>query len=692
MKMPKNLGRLVTNVSFILVGLAVIVLIGGRIFAQNDNQVITISDPSLASPSQVKITQLNTEYVESETRTLDFFEGAKCNVANLDCFTSSMQTSQVLGYTGLLIGTPSATVGGGTTNTGGLIGQMGKIFAWTYQPPASGTYFVAESLKNLGVISPAYAQGFGYYSLTPYLQLWRMFRNIAYIFFTVVIIAISFMILFRQKIGGQAAVTAQQALPRIVLALIAVTFSYAIAGFLIDLMYWIMYAFTTFLNFSGNTSANSLVNGNFGTVMNMVLIGDLGNVFGSVNTISEGLFASIGGIVGIFKGVLSTLTGVLATAIIIIAIAVNLFRLLFLLLRSYAIVIMNIIFAPFSLMLTAIPGSKSFQRWIMSIIANLSPFVITFFMLVINSTVNNFFQAQTVSEAPLGRAIAQESERPRGFLAPYLIFNNGDYSGDKVTGSVGTIVSLGILLAMPEIVNNIKKKLGGGNEGFFGEIATAAGQNFRKQAPLGASIAVGTAGAVGGGLLRPLGSGIKEKAKSFLDLKRSGLSIRDSYEGSRGAFRKGMGIDPDASFRRGLIDYGKSAYRKGRSSTIKYSVIGRDLGSGNFINVAKSVFKPSVEPSKWHIDKYKKIVQRAEKLKDHLTSARRDTGEVDKWLNENKSFKSWLDNGAKYPSYLFKKKSFTADGATGSFDGAKAGEEANNPARTKLPSDDLAEK
>ena len=43
--------------------------------------------------------------------------------------------------------------------------------------------------------------------------------------------------MFRQRISPQAVMTIQAALPKVIIALIMVTFSYAIAGFMIDISY-----------------------------------------------------------------------------------------------------------------------------------------------------------------------------------------------------------------------------------------------------------------------------------------------------------------------------------------------------------------------------------------------------------------------------------------------------------------------
>lgn len=535
---PKNLGRWITNISFILAAVALVVAIGGRIFAQDgdgsavqtgedgtthggggasfDDAVVGVQfggDGTAGMPG------LNTTYIDSTSRSEEFTEGAECAVANIDCFTKNYQSSQILGYTGLAVGdesTASAVVG---TGTGALQG-VGKMIAWTFQPQASGAYYVADALQNMGAISPAYAQGYGYYSLSPYLKLWRIFRNIAYIFFTIVIIVIGFMILLRQKAGGQAAVTAQQALPRIVLALILVTFSYAIAGFLIDLMYWIMYAFTYFLDFNGEGSfggANDLVNGDFGTVMKLVSTGGSANIFASVNGAAENLFKSLTGVDGWVKDLIGGLAGIIATFIIIIALVSSLFRLLFILLKSYAVVLLNIIFAPLNLMMVAFSGMKVFTKWFMSIVANLSPFIITFFMLVIVGTLNSFFNSVN-------------GEVAGGFSPPYL-FGGTDAAG--MTNSLGTVIGLAICLAIPELVTNIKKKLGG-DGGIFGEIAGAAGANFMKHG--GNTVKnVGTK-AVKGAL--GVGAGVAMSVPGALGAGARGLASRiRTGDSSRGFFR-----------------------------------------------------------------------------------------------------------------------------------------------------------
>lgn len=107
----------------------------------------------------------------------------------------------------------------------------------------SGVGYVADSMRKLNVhlVPEASAQGFGY-NVFPannniFRRLWSTSRDVAYFVVVLAVVYVSFLIMFRSKTSGQTAVTVQSALPKIVIALVLITFSYAIAGFMIDIMY-----------------------------------------------------------------------------------------------------------------------------------------------------------------------------------------------------------------------------------------------------------------------------------------------------------------------------------------------------------------------------------------------------------------------------------------------------------------------
>lgn len=104
-------------------------------------------------------------------------------------------------------------------------------------PPSSFYYWAKGTLENAGFAPKTYAQGIGFAALTSFQPIWKVFRNIAYLIIVVVIMVVGFMVMFRVGGGGKNAVTLESALPKLVIALLAISMSYALAGLLIDVMY-----------------------------------------------------------------------------------------------------------------------------------------------------------------------------------------------------------------------------------------------------------------------------------------------------------------------------------------------------------------------------------------------------------------------------------------------------------------------
>ncbi len=122
---------------------------------------------------------------------------------------------------------------------GSYMGSFASTFAIPFEnPPASGVYYTLNKLENAGLVPQAYAvEGIGFAGLKPLLEVWEAFRNLAFLVLVMILIAIGFMIMFRMKLDAQTVVGIESALPRIIVTLILITFSFAIAGFLIDLAY-----------------------------------------------------------------------------------------------------------------------------------------------------------------------------------------------------------------------------------------------------------------------------------------------------------------------------------------------------------------------------------------------------------------------------------------------------------------------
>lgn len=97
-----------------------------------------------------------------------------------------------------------------------------------------------EDMKeSLGLNEPIYGQntakGYGFLQMFQIDKMWNRSRDIVYVLYVAVLIVIGFMIMFRHKIGGQMMVTLGNSIPNIIIGLVLVTFSFAIAGLILDI-------------------------------------------------------------------------------------------------------------------------------------------------------------------------------------------------------------------------------------------------------------------------------------------------------------------------------------------------------------------------------------------------------------------------------------------------------------------------
>ncbi len=340
----------------------------------------------------------------------------------------------------------------------GVIASLGNMIAGLYSnPPATSTKYFAYIGRNLGIIAkPAYAQqGVGFIGLEPVLDIWRAFRNIAYLFFVVIFVFIGFAIMFRVKIDPQTVVTIQNALPRLVIALILVTFSYAIAGLLIDLIYVIISLIFAIFNTSlGGFDFNlQEVMGTSIFLSAWRILGEWQVLITTRNAIYEvinELFASVEGLAPIF-GVAG---GYLAALVIAIAIGFSLFKLFFQLLISYVSIILAVIVSPLILMFEAIPGQRGLGNWIRMLLSNIIPFPIVAGLLMIAS------------------ALISAYETSGFWVAPFL-----GSLGTGVSGVLPALIGIGIILLTPSIVDQAKKAIGapGIAAGVMAPISAAGG-------------------------------------------------------------------------------------------------------------------------------------------------------------------------------------------------------------------------
>jgi hypothetical protein len=239
----------------------------------------------------------------------------------------------------------------------------------------------------------------GYKTLedTGIASLWSISRNIAYIFFILIMIIVGFMIMFRSKLGGQTLVTLGNSLPNVVIALIGVTFSFAIAGLLIDLGGLIMVILDDLLLTNEIGYEETIKLGSLGNIFKAFLPGGLSdlNPFSGGDPVGgkKGIFGIFGG-GGIGLSLISLLPFagptlatiglpllILALAVLGVA-AVGVFKVFITLTKAYIGILFNVITGPIQIAISAIPGkSEAFINWAKNVFRNVLVYPIVFAIL-----------------------------------------------------------------------------------------------------------------------------------------------------------------------------------------------------------------------------------------------------------------------------------------------------------------------
>lgn len=296
---------------------------------------------------------------------------------------------------------------------GGAFGGVTNMMVAMYtNPPTSTTQYLASLGEDFGFIQPAYAQvaGSGAGIVEPVRVLWQVMRNFAYLAFILIFMVVGLMIMFRQKMNPQTVITAQAALPGLVVGLILVTFSYFISALIIDLAFvGVQLVAQIFLQVK---DANGAVMNHFNPA-SMAEESNILHLFasagwrfdnfseirsGTIDTISS-IFggttrgemigrtvpALIGGLIGFFTGfgpwgalvgssaglVTPEIIGVIIPFILIIILFIQLIRLFFGLLGSYIALLISTLTSPLIILISSIPGrGGALSGWWKTILGN----------------------------------------------------------------------------------------------------------------------------------------------------------------------------------------------------------------------------------------------------------------------------------------------------------------------------------
>ncbi|CAN5139668.1 hypothetical protein BH11PAT1_BH11PAT1_0800 [soil metagenome] len=368
---------------------------------------------------------------------------------------------------------------------GGLAGFMTNSMGQMYNIPIHTNTYMEYMSSNFGIAPKAYAQAQGFDQLKGILGVWTIFRNLAYLFFVLILVIIGMGVMLRLKIDPRTVMSIQNQIPRLIIGLILITFSYAIAGFMVDLMWTSTYlvirlagqvklpdkegvqlgpissikAGTVERKVNQQKVTESLLASPFGFA-NVVLgrdegggvIGYSGSITGSIGgTVASlitpldgskdqscGIFFGGGTITGCIHGALYSiidwLTRFLGFFIVLFAVLIALGRIWWSMIKSFAYIVIYTAIAPVYIAAGLIPGSTTnFSSWVRGLVANLAvyPATVAFF---------------------LGAYIFQ-STFDKNTFAPPLTGNPG------AAGGFGYIVSFAILMVAPELINMLRDAL-----------------------------------------------------------------------------------------------------------------------------------------------------------------------------------------------------------------------------------------
>ena len=399
-------------------------------------------------------------YWQKDTR--DFAKSVNSgdpNEVNFDKYSSAttMNPLNSIGY-GILDPT-------GQNNFTAVNSLGSAIAALTKKPPVQTGEYIAYMAGKAGFVDTAYAASSGrggYDVLQPIQKLWVATRNVAYLITSLVLVVIGFMIMLRKKIDAQTVVGIQQALPNLVVTLLLITFSYAIAGFIIDMIYFLTFfgikllALNGVFSDAGNATLQTITTKsifNIG-IRDLFRIGgtSTGNAETAADAIGNLVDSVLGGKLGEALGVISQ---PIAFVIIAVAILFAVFKLFFSLLMAYIQIILLAILGPLQLMLNALPGSDAFGKWFRNILANAMAFPAAALMLVFSAAL----MGQTNERWKISDKIGFTDTTSGVNWVPPLLFGGDAGSNANSVDAIVGLLGIGILLMTPKVVDMVKEAL-----------------------------------------------------------------------------------------------------------------------------------------------------------------------------------------------------------------------------------------
>lgn len=344
-----------------------------------------------------------------------------------------------------------------------------SIISDYHNRPLSGIKYVSNATSKFMSIPTVSAQGFGFGAVDGLQKYWQGFRDMAYALTVLVVIVFAFMIMFRVKLSPQLVISVQSALPKVFMALILATFSYAIAGFVIDLSYVVGGLFASLMELADFAS--------FTTAWNFIVPSAVTNFTGGFYIFfymfAYTIFFFIAAIVT-FAGTLSGLSGygyLASMAILLMSIWVLILmfwytlKVPWVLLKNLISLFLSIVVAPIQIVIGALVPAIGFGAWLRKIIAEALVFPLTgLFMFLAWKTL---FASMAAS---IGQVTQIFGAQQQNLWAPPILGSSED-----MAGILWLAVSFVFITMIPKAVDIMKMLVMGAKFDFGSAIGEAAG-------------------------------------------------------------------------------------------------------------------------------------------------------------------------------------------------------------------------
>ncbi len=434
-----------------------------------------------------------------------------------------------------------------SVNTGGgLLGTTTNLIGMLYaNPPVRTADYLASVGKGLGIVKEANAQvgGSGAAVLSPIYSLWQVSRNISYVLMIIIFVIIGLMVMFRQRINPQTVITAQAALPGLVIGLIMITLSYFLAGLISDTAFVGTNVVGYYFGAARGDTSQNLVSDISGRNVFSIFVpftktigqGDVTNFLSSIwndlgdptdhnpfnldpqkvlrlltGFITSQLLSPFAGLAGgwsqITVGIISATGAALAPvqmasfALSFIAMAIliyTMFKLLLRLISAFVTIIFLTITAPFQFLMAALPGRQGIATgWILNMLGNILIFpavlAVLYFVAFLLGPDNNInkncvppcaFIISESNQSPGSTVYAQgTTSKPTGIIGKqsFPLFGGLDLN------FINLLLVFGALIALPKIPDLVVAAVG--KAGQAGQMigqeisgSTAAGRGYAGQ-------------------------------------------------------------------------------------------------------------------------------------------------------------------------------------------------------------------